>query len=143
MQINEIMDTAKVKNAFKSDRALARAIGMASPTLFRIRQGFGFPSEENMMKLGELAGIDKASSLLFLNMWKAEGEAKETYFEILRKIAPSVALCFIISISIMSSTPAYATKAPSQLLHDRADTVYYGKKNGHFKKRVLKWLGWL
>jgi hypothetical protein len=142
MEIVELMDIAKGKNGLKSDRALARAIGMASPTLIRIRQGWGFPSEQNMMKLGDLAGIDKASALLFLNMWKAEGEAKQTYFEILSKIAPTVALCFIISISFMASTPAYATISPAPMLHECKDTVYYGNKRRLFRKRVLRWIGW-
>jgi hypothetical protein len=125
MEILELMEIAKGKNGFKSDRALAIAIGMSQPAMFRIRQGFGFPSEDNMMKLGELAGIDKASALLFLNMWKAEGEAKQTYFEILSKIAPTVALCFIISISFMASTPAYATISPAPMLHECKDTICY------------------
>lgn len=105
MEIVEIMDVAKGKNALKSDRALARAIGMSSPTLFRIRQGFGFPSEENMMKLGELAGIDHASALLLLNMWKAEGEAKSTYRDILSRLSTAAALCFVM---VIVATPANA-----------------------------------
>lgn len=124
MDINEIMDTAKAKNGISSDNKLAKAIGTSQPTIFRFRQGFGYPSEENMMKLGELAGIDRASALLLLNMWKAEGEAKNTYRDILSRLSTAAALCFIMAIV---ATPANAKVYSPIMFHYVKDTVYYGK----------------
>ncbi|MEK7801106.1 MAG: hypothetical protein AAB276_01515 [Pseudomonadota bacterium] len=108
MDINEIMDVAKNKNSLRSDRALARAIGSSQPTVFRFRQGFSYPSEANMMKIGELAGISRAEALLLLNMCKAEGEAKNTYSDILRRLA-LVAGCFIMLIVSVPANAAIPT----------------------------------
>lgn len=124
MIIQELMDKAKQNNGFKSDRQLSKAIGCGEPTLLRIRRGWGYPSEDNMMKLGELAGIDRASALLLLNMWKAEGEAKNTYMDILRRVS-ATALCFIIMVT---ASPSFAHNIPLKMFHYVNDTVYYGKR---------------
>lgn len=140
MEINELMDTAKSKNSLKSDRALAIAIGASQPTVFRIRQGFGYPSEQNMMKLGELAGMTKAEALLLLNMWKAEGEAKATYSDLLRRLA-AVAGCFVIVTILGFSGPANAqiqTTKTSDMLPLHGYTVYYGKLKRFLRNRGLK-----
>lgn len=131
MEIVEIIDVAKEKTGFKSDRKLAAAIGVTHPTLIRMRRGWGFPSEENMMKLGELAGIDRASALLLLNMWKAQGDAKSTYSDILRRLS-AVAGCFLIVTILSFSSPANASAVSSvstKICNDYEKILYIMENN--------------
>lgn len=122
MEIQEVLERAKSNSGFKSERKLAQSIGVTHPTLLRIRRGWGYPSEENMVKLGELAGISRAEALLLLNFWKSQGEARTVYSDLLRRLAAS-ALCFVMLMVSALVSPAIAGNS---MLRQCGDTVYYG-----------------
>lgn len=122
MEISEIIDAAKKKSGIKSNNGIARAIGITSAAMVRINSGFGLPSDQTMIRLGELAGIDRARALLLLNMWRTEGEAKKTYSDILSRLG-TASLCFIMAIGFLSvSCPT----ASAKMLHSENYIVYYG-----------------
>lgn len=63
MKLHEIMDKAKDINNIKSDRELARNIGIANPNIVLWRKGNSLPKDEHMIKLAELSGINQVLAL--------------------------------------------------------------------------------
>lgn len=95
MDINNLIEKAKTLNGFKSDRQVAIAIGISEPSFLRVRRGHGHLNDDNMIKLGSLAGLSETESLLLLNVWRSTGAAKEAYTGMLKRFA-------FISLSVLT-----------------------------------------
>ena len=62
MLINTYVE--KIKNDFKSQRSIAKTIGMTQGSLSLILNGKGTPSPETVLKLADLAGEPKEKALI-------------------------------------------------------------------------------
>ena len=82
LTIDNYCDRAKAQSNIKSDRKLADALGITSPSLSQYRRKRAWPSDNTMVKLAELAGLDPKQGLLYLSTWRAEGKALELFIEI-------------------------------------------------------------
>lgn len=72
MQLNDYIDLAKVNNKIKSDRILSEKLGVSTNTAHMWRSGKTLPSEQQMIKLSRLAGVDETKALLDLAIWRAK-----------------------------------------------------------------------
>lgn len=65
--INEYLDLAKEKQELTSDRKLAEALDSSHGMVSNYRLGRAFPSEEIMVKIAELAGLNPVIALIELH----------------------------------------------------------------------------
>ena len=82
LTVDEYCDKAKKRNDIKSDRKLAEALSIAHTSLNQYRTKRAWPSDNTMIKLAKLAGLDPTQSLLYLSAWRTTGEALELYKEL-------------------------------------------------------------
>ncbi len=86
MNINLLLSVAKEKLGTKSDRALARAIPLASNNqIKRWREGHGLPSDGVVVRLCELAEFEPTSWLLELNAARCEPRSAAIYYKMYRE----------------------------------------------------------
>lgn len=122
--ISWYIEEAKAKSGAKSDRKLCEMLGMAENATHAWKKRNVLPSDETMMKLAQIAGVDPWTALLDLNMWRSQGAAQNVYRSILEKIKASIVI--IALLGALSASPASA-EGKQYTLHYAKDTVYYGK----------------
>ena len=94
------LEAAKKNHEIKSDAKLASALGISTTSVLQWRYGRSFPADETMVRLAALAGISKEQALLELSYWRADGEAKETYAGLIKRLGVlSAATMLIISLN--------------------------------------------
>lgn len=80
------IDRARSNKGFKSDLELGRHLGFKGSAVSFWRVGKAFPSDETMVQLAALAGVDPAIALLDLNAWRSGGAAREAYNGMLKRL---------------------------------------------------------
>lgn len=117
---NYYIEKAKEKQGYLYDNQVDMALGFKGSVMCIIKKGGKHLSEDSMVKLARLAGIDPTVALIDLGYMKTDGEAKKTYAAILQKIMA----VFLIAVSLIgfSNSPAQAS---SQM--EVTNNVYYGK----------------
>ena len=145
--IQQYMDQAIERQQLGSDRQLARLLDMSQVNIWR--QGKSLPSEDAMLRLAELAGIDPQVALLELAFMRTEGPAREAYGELLKRIVsicgatvfglsslhPTVGLSKEIKAVNPSPAPVHECRIVSH------NNVYYGKTRkwlNQFKQRLIE-----
>ena len=108
------IEKAQLNSNYKSDRMLSLALGK-NPNLINYYKRKGvLPSDETMLKLAEIAGVDAWIALLDLNMLRTSGETRSQYADIMKKIE-SVALAVLVTATLgFSASPAIAKTATSK-----------------------------
>lgn len=86
MNISQLLDLARQRSGFATDTQLAQALGIAGPNIARFRKGHQFPSDEKMLTLCRLAGVDPHHGLVVLHIWKTQDDVQAVYRSILRKL---------------------------------------------------------
>lgn len=97
------VEKAIERGGIPSQRKLCEMLGVSHTVVTHWRRG-GYPTDETMMKLAAIAGMDPWTALLDLNIMRSEGAAQNTYRELLKKI--TVAL--IALMIFVGSNSAYA-----------------------------------
>ena len=96
---------AAIKNSgVTSDRKLAALMNMSPNVVSFWRSRKVLPSDEVMVRLAQVGGIDPFIALLDLNMWRSEGAAKTTYKKMLEKI--TAAICGLIILGAAGKSEA-------------------------------------
>ncbi len=85
------LDMAKSAAGVDSDRALARQMDISTGHAAAWRTGRAFPTDKNMVKLAELAGLSPLEALVDLNIMRNEGAAKALYSELRDKVSSRAA----------------------------------------------------
>lgn len=133
------LEKAKENAGIPSDRKLGIALGRSDALINQMRRGRAFPSDDVMIQLATLAGIDPYIALIDLNSWRSEGAARTAYKEILKRIS-----VIIILVSVCVSPLAAQASVNKEQCYYGKDTVYYGKYYTGFLKRgfvkVFQWL---
>lgn len=102
--VDEYADLAKNAQGFRSDRELGRALGYKGNTVSYWRQKKAWPSDDTMLQLAELAGIEPGEALIDLNIWRSSGRARSIYQRMAMTAAGLI-------IGLVVSTYGTATKA--------------------------------
>lgn len=107
--IDFYLDKARENQGLKSDRDLCKALGLSNGAITQIRTGRSWPSDETMVSLAKLADVTPEQALLELSYWRAEGEARETYKGLLKRIGVTAATVslgvFLISGNALAAAP--------------------------------------
>ena len=127
--INFYMDKAKKLNGLKSDLALNRALGFKSSMASILRSGKSHISDEKMIELAKLAGEDEGQALVYLNIWRAPDNVKNSYASILQKITQVTAMIIALIGFTLAPTPSHAAQQNiDNVSNDLSEYVYYGKR---------------
>ena len=103
--IHWYIDKAIERNNFKSKRQFCNAIGVSSGATQGYKVGY-LPTDETMIKISKLAGIDPYIALMDLNAWRSKDTPAENLYKQLGQIVSH--LCIIASLVLMPSAPAKA-----------------------------------
>ena len=133
--IKEYLDAARSNHGLRSDRALARIMGIKQMTVHRWRTGQNLPSDEDMRRLAQLAAADEGEAILLVNLWRAKDEpTRDTYRRLLRRLAgPGVAIAVTASIALGGPPDSGRNWSVSEMIS--VLNVYYGKFR-RFSRRV-------
>lgn len=110
---------AKERTAIKSDRKLSKELGLSENAMTQFCTGRAFPSDDTMIRLSEMAGIDPMIALIDLNTWRTRGFTQKTYMTMGQRLA-QVALTLVIM-----GIPALPVHAEF-LSSDKSVSIYYG-----------------
>jgi len=112
MQLAEYLDQARRVAGLTSDHQLARALNINSSGVCWYRSRRSLPSDDTMIKIAALAGVDARVALLDLNVWRAGSpETRAIYEDMKRGVAAAAVL-----LSMML-TAAPAARAAEQVGH--------------------------
>lgn len=89
--IHDYMKLAKDRHAHASKRQLSIALGLVPSTLHYWDSQRFWPTDEAMIRLADMAGVDRLEALIDRNTWRAEGRAKSCYQQIGQILARSAA----------------------------------------------------
>lgn len=106
--VDDYLDAAIEKQELGSDRQLARLIGIAQTSISQFRTRRSFPSDETMVKLARLAGLDEQVALIELSFLRADGEAKTAFEAILRRICSFLPATLFGAVAL-ETTAAHAS----------------------------------
>lgn len=93
---------------------LAREIGIKKSSMSALRAGKTCPTEENMIRLAELAGMPKEEALIDLNLWRSKDKPEvQKIWQRLSKMIGCLLMVFGFSILAKSAqcqelTPEFA-----------------------------------
>lgn len=98
MTLDDYLDDAKLALRTTSDRALGRALNVSPGCVVGWRNKRCWPSDEQMMKVAKLAGIDPRVAVLQLNMWRSKSPAATNIYEkILLTLSKAAAVVLIMT----------------------------------------------
>ena len=106
----EIIDRAKSLTGIKSDRQLARKIGVQPSNIVNWKRGRNLPGDETMKAIASLADIEPRLALAYLDYWRAPRSTRFARYEIIEALRASAIAVFIaLALSSPSETKAEQT----------------------------------
>lgn len=119
------IERAKDNSGASSDRKLGTLLGLSEIAVSNWRNGRSWPSDDVMVKLSKICGIDPDIGLLDLNLWRSSGDAKEAYARMLKKIT----VVIMAMIILVSSGNSAIAKQPDLNMeahsHSIIETIHY------------------
>lgn len=117
--VHDYMDRAQARNPLlKSDRRLSLAVGKTETAASFWRTGRTWPSDETMIRLAVLAGVDPEEALIELNIWRAQSpETRDWYSRIAEKVRSSLAQVLVFGVTsalVAVSSPAQGEQTPHE-----------------------------
>ena len=124
MDLSAYLDAARARAGITSDAQLARAIGIASPTLLSYRRGFVMPSSEKMLRIADLAGVPPEVALVDRMEWQADGAASRDIVARIRASIAGIAACILLFLFVFPPPISAETCAENPPC-----SLYYGNAN--------------
>jgi len=109
MENRELLQRAQERIGAKSQRDLAKALGMNNSSLSLLASGKGELSDETYIKLAKLAGVDPAEVLIEKHERKAGPEARAVWARINAAVSKSA----VLGLGVILLLPALQTHADS------------------------------
>lgn len=138
MKLEDLLDRAKTVSNYQSDRLLSIELTGKSGIVNAYRRRNVLPSDAAMLKLCELAQFDPVEGLIWLNTWRTEGDAKETYKSMLQRISKTAASAALLPLVIVGMSPASEASMVNRS-GDIPHTLHYGN---YYRRRILHRLKW-
>ena len=107
MENRELLQRAQERIGAKSQRDLAKALGMNNSSLSLLASGKGELSDETYIKLAKLAGVDPAEVLIEKHERKAGPEARAVW----ARINAAVSKGAVLGLSVVLLLPALQSHA--------------------------------
>ena len=132
MNINDYIATAIQRLHLDNQNRLAKELNVSSAFMANMKTGKKLPSEETILKLAELAGVEKEKALIDLNMWRAKDDADR--LAVWQRISKMIGLYIIMSLIQMVKFVAFS----HMLTMCNVYYVYLNKKiKSNFKSLVF------
>ncbi len=117
--IHDYMAAALARHpAIRSNKRLSLELGLKETATHYWRHGRTVPSDDSMIKLAELAGVNPEEALADLNVWRAQSsETRELYSRIAAKVKSSLAQVLIVGVTsalLGLTTPAQGEQTPHE-----------------------------
>lgn len=93
--VDQYIDAACQRKGF-TDRQLGKYLGKSHATVCHWRTKRSWPSDDTMIALAEVAGMDIDQALLDLNTWRATGPARAAYERIASRLAVAAFAIFFV-----------------------------------------------
>lgn len=77
----ELLDLARHRQGDVSDYRIAKLLEVGQPTVSRYRQGQSQPTNPVTMRLAELAGVDPAEAVAWVNIERANSDEDRQVWE--------------------------------------------------------------
>jgi len=125
--ISFYLNRAMKRTGCSSDLKLCQMLGMGKNAVFHWRNKGIYPSDEAMLKIADLAGIDHRTALIDLNMWRNQDNpaAFKIYSRIAQVVGQSVAhLALVLAVLGSMTSPSLAVDKVSS---DNGNNIYYLK----------------
>lgn len=108
MKFTDYADKAISRFGLTGYNNLAREIGIKKSSMSRLRSGLAYPTEENMIKISELAGTPKEQALIDLNLWRSQKDpARHAVWQrIAKMIVPALFFALFINDLIIAESIA-------------------------------------
>lgn len=137
--INFYLDAAKQKNALTSDLALNRALGFKSSMCHYLRSGKSGISDEKMIELARLGGLDETTALMDLNMWRTSNPiVQKAYANILHRLSHAVVIA-VATFTIFSVFAGNSMASPiAKNCQADNDIIYIMELKSIFKRLWTK-----
>ncbi len=124
LTVPEMLDMAKKKNGIRSDRELARRLGLTAVHHYRTKHVI--PDDATALKLAELAGLPPEEVLLTCHVLRLRqtkgGEAPARVFlDMLRKIAAGI----VLSAAFLLAAPPSEGTASSPVHQEAGKNIHY------------------
>jgi transcriptional regulator with XRE-family HTH domain len=129
--VDDYLDRAKDAAGINSDRALSQALGVSHGSVSQIRTKRAWPSDELMIRLADLAGMDRGQALLDLNIWRSDGVARSIYKRLARAVAAAL-LVYALAFSGQPNPAQAASYSATTSAHVQPNTIRYRR----FRTRV-------
>jgi transcriptional regulator with XRE-family HTH domain len=104
--LTDYMDAARSRHELRSDRALGREMDVEQAIVSRWRLGKANPSDDQMIRLAQLAGADPDQAVLLLGVWSARDEpTRDTYRRLLQRFGSGTGLAVAVAASLAIGGP--------------------------------------
>ncbi len=97
MENRELLQRAQERIGAKSQRDLAKALGMNNSSLSLLASGKGELSDETYIKLAKLAGVDPTEVIIEKHMRKAGPEGRKVWAHLAKALPKSAALVVVLA----------------------------------------------
>jgi hypothetical protein len=133
--IDAYLDAARTRAGIASDRALSVRLGYKEQAVNAWRLKRAWPSDESMIALASLAGIEPSIALIDLNYWRAKtSAARKQYSEIRRQLARAVMAAVLIVGILAGRPPASGGTNHERVSRRGVDNIHYARIWGLFIK---------
>lgn len=108
------IDRAMIRSGAPSERQLSGRLGLAHNSLTNYRTHRAWPSDQAMIALADLAGIDPDVALMDLNRWRTKSDAARDRYERLATLlekAGATAAAILLGVGILAG-PGRADAEP-------------------------------
>lgn len=118
LNIDDYMDVAKKRQGFTSNRQLSATLGLNPNSASHFVTRRAWPSDEVMVKLAELAGLDPLQALIDLNLWRQQSPQVRNIYASLSKIVSearkgTAAIIIAGSLTLISPSETKAAQIDS------------------------------
>ena len=118
MENRELLQRAQERIGAKSQRDLAKALGMNNSSLSLLASGKGELSDETYIKLAKLAGVDPAEVLIEKHERKAGPEGRAVWARINAAVSKSAVLG-LSAILLLPALQSHADASNFQVPHNQ------------------------
>ena len=103
---NFYLDEAKTRQGYSTDKELNDALGFKGSIASMLRKSKTNLSEDSMIRLANLAGIDPITAIADLNVLRSKGTAAHPLYQ---RIAEQVLhICLVAGVIVGLSSPSHA-----------------------------------
>lgn len=133
--VSDYIDAAKASLNYTADWKLTIDLGVSPTMVHQWKVGKCWPSEQAMIRLAELAGLDPTRALLDLNLWRArDPKVSKIYSSLIQRLG---AACVAFALVIVGSSSVQARTITEQTATTSGYTVYYHKSARYRWYRIL------